>query len=367
MVDSHGSGALLTIDLGAIVANYQTLQARLGRVPCGAVVKADAYGLGLSEVAPALADAGCRTFFVAHLEEGVALRSHLPSPEIFVLNGAMDGDEQVFEAHDLAPTLNSLDQIDRWARFCRTRGSRPAALHLDTGMSRLGLPEDELARLADDPGRLAGIDLRYVMSHLACAEEAQHPMNATQLAAFNAARARLPAMRACFTNSSGIFLGSAYHFDLARPGLALYGANPTPGQANPMRAAVRLEARILQIREIDPPRTVGYGAAHRVDRRTKIATAAIGYADGYLRSLSGRGMGHVAGHPVPVIGRVSMDLTTLDVTNVPPAHLSPGAFVEIVGPHHAVDAVANEAGTIAYEILTSLGSRYRRHYLRVGA
>jgi alanine racemase len=327
-------------------------------------VKADAYGLGLLEIAPALAAAGCRTFFVAHLEEGVALRAHLPSPEIFVLNGPVDGDERVFEAHDLAPTLNSLDQIDRWARFCRSRGSRAAALHLDTGMSRLGLPEDELDRLANDPAQLGGIDLRYVMSHLACAEEPHHPMNAQQLTLFNAARARLPKMRACFTNSAGIFLGPGYHFDLARPGIALYGANPTPARENPMRPVIRLEARILQTREVDPPRTVGYGAAHRVDRRTKIATVAIGYADGYLRSLSGRGICHVGGHRVPVIGRVSMDLTTLDVTDVPAGLALPGALVEIVGPHHPVDAVAAEAGTIAYEILTSLGSRYRRHYVR---
>jgi alanine racemase len=362
MVDSHGSGAILTIDLGAIVANYRALQARLGPVSCSAVVKADAYGLGLREVAPALAAAGCRTFFVAHLEEGVALRAHLPSPEIFVLNGPVEGDERVFEAHDLAPVLNSPDQVDRWASLCRARGSRPAALHIDTGMSRLGLSEDELDRLAAEPGRLGGIDCRFVMSHLACAEEPQHPMNARQLSLFNAARARLPAMRACFANSSGIFLGPPYHFDMARPGVALYGANPTPDRENPMRPVVRLEARILQIREIDPPRTVGYGAAHRVDRRTKIATVAIGYADGYLRSLSGRGICHVAGHKVSVIGRVSMDLTTLDVTDVPPALALPGALAEIVGPNHSVDAVASEAGTIAYEILTSLGSRYRRQY-----
>ncbi|MFO0998610.1 MAG: alanine racemase [Alphaproteobacteria bacterium] len=364
MVDSHGSGAILTIDVGAVVANYRTLQARLGPVPCAAVVKADAYGLGLAEVAPALAAAGCTTFFVAHLGEGVALRAHLPSPEIFVLNGPGEGEERIFEAHDLAPALNSLVQIDRWARFCRERGSRAAILHIDTGMSRLGLPEDEVERLAGDPGRLGGIDLRYVMTHLACPEESNHPMNEAQLAAFNAVRARLPKMRASLAASSAIFLGPRYHFDLARPGVALYGANPTPDRPNPMRPTITLEAPILQLREIDPPRTVGYGAAHRVARRTKIATIAIGYADGYLRSLSGRGLCHIAGHRVPVVGRVSMDLTTLDVTEVPASLIEPGRLVEVVGPNHPVDAVAEEAGTIAYEILTGLGSRYRRRYVR---
>jgi len=216
--------------------------------------------------------------------------------------------------------------------------------------------------LADAPSRLDGIALRYVMSHLACAEEADNPMNETQRRAFEDVRARLPAAPGCFANSSGVFLGSGFHFDLARPGVALYGANPTPGRANPMAGAVRLSAPILQVRAIDPPASVGYGATHKIDRPARIATVAVGYADGYLRSLSSSGRCHLGGYDVAVAGRISMDLITLDVTGVPAEIAHPGAEVEIIGPGQTIDQVAERADTIPYEILTSLGRRYSRVY-----
>ena len=233
-------------------------------------------------------------------------------------------------------------------------------MHIDTGMARLGLPPRELERLVADPAPLAAFDFRYLLSHLACADEPDHPMNEAQRAAFAGAVAALPRATASLANSSGVFLGPGWQFDLARPGVSIYGVNPQPAGPNPMRPVVGLQAKILQIRDVDTPQTVGYGATHRFAGPTRVATVAAGYADGYLRSLSGRGTAHIGDIAVPVIGRVSMDLTTFDVTRVPEAR--PGDMVDLIGPHHDVDALAAEAGTIGYEILTSLGRRYRRCY-----
>ncbi len=358
------AGAILTIDLDAVADNYRRLCAELGGVACAAVVKADAYGLGMARVAPALARAGARIFFVAQMEEAMALRGMFPvEVEIYVLNGLAAGPVAEFQAGRVHPVLNSLGEIDAWAAAARAAGrALPAAVHIDTGMSRLGLPEDELEALAADHGRLAGIDLRYLVSHLACADDPTHPLNAEQLRRFRAARARLPDAPASFANSSGIFLGADYHLDLARPGVALYGVNPTPGRPNPMRQVVRLQGKILQVREIDASRTVGYGATHRAAGPTRIATVAVGYADGYLRSLSNRGSAWLGDRRVPVVGRVSMDLITLDVTGAPAEAARPGAFVDLIGADLATDRVAEAAGTIGYEILTSLGRRYHRVY-----
>jgi alanine racemase len=356
--------AILTVDLAAIAANYRRLQRYVAPAECGAVVKADAYGLGAAEVAPALARAGALSFFVAQLAEGVALRRLLPkTASIYVLNGLMDGERQAFEQERLAPALNDLGQIERWSQFCRARGQRlPAVLHIDTGMNRLGLPASELQQLAREPHRLAGIGLELVMSHLACADEPDHPMNRRQLDAFRAARTLVPGVRASFAASSGIFLGRDFHFDLARPGVALYGANPLPGQPNPMTQVVGLKARILQVRDVDRGETVGYGAAHRFTRPRRIATVGVGYADGFLRSSSNRGCAVLGGVPAPIVGRVSMDLITLDVSDAPEALQRPGAMVDLIGEGRTVDDVAADAGTIAYEILTSLGPRYARRY-----
>ena len=344
--------------------NYRRLCAELGAAACAAVVKADAYGLGMARVAPALARAGARTFFVAQLEEATALRAMFPvEVEIYVLNGLGAGPVAEFQAGRVHPVLNSLGEIDAWAAAARAAGrALPAAVHIDTGISRLGLPDDELEALAADRGRLAGIDLRYLLSHLACADRPEHPLNAEQLRRFRAARARLPDAPASLANSSGIFLGADYHLDLARPGVALYGVNPTPGQPNPMRQVVRLQGKILQVREIDASRTVGYGATHRAAGPTRIATVAVGYADGYLRSLSNRGSAWLGDRRVPVVGRVSMDLITLDVTGASAEAARPGAFVDLIGADLSTDEVAEAAGTIGYEILTSLGRRYHRVY-----
>ncbi len=355
----------LTVDLGAIQRNYRRLGAEVdASVECAAVVKADAYGLGMRQVAPALAQAGAEAFFVAQLEEGVALRSLLPAVEIFVLNGLQPSLEAEFEAHRLIPVLNSLGEIAFWTAHARVRGhALPAAVHIDTGMSRLGLPTAEAEMLAREPQRLRGIEPLLLMSHLACADEPEHEANRRQLQLFRNWRQRMPAAPASLANSSGIYLGPDYHFDMVRPGAALYGVNPLRNDSNPMDQVFVLETKILQVRDVDRGTTVGYGATHRVTRRGRLATIAIGYADGYLRSASGRGLAYLGDQVVHVVGRVSMDLITVDVSEVAPQHAQPGAWVEVIGPHLPLDAAAERAGTIGYEILTSLGRRFRRRYL----
>ena len=352
---------MLTVDLGAIAANWRLLRDRHGGAVAG-VVKADAYGLGAARIGPALRDAGCRHFFVAQLAEGLALREAVgPGPTIAVLNGfapGADGDAA------LLPVLNGLPDVDAHAAAARRSGrAAPAILHLDTGMSRLGLDAREQAAVAADRSRLDGLDLRWLMTHLACADEPDHPLNAAQTARFAAVCARLPpGVPRSVANSSGMFLGPAFASDLARPGCALYGVNPTPGRSNPMRQVVRLEAPVLQVREIAAGDTVGYGASWTAGRTSRVATVAAGYADGYLRALSGRASGTIAGRPVPLIGRVSMDLIAFDVTDAP--CLAPGDSITLIGPDGlAPDDLAARAGTIGYEILTGLGNRYRREYV----
>jgi alanine racemase len=365
------SGAILTIDLDAISANYRQLCKQAPGATTAGVVKANAYGLGLDKVAPVLFDAGCQVFFVATANEGIQLRGLLPEAEINVLNGAPSGLEALFHEHNLIPVLNSLEAVGLWRAFCVAQGQPlPAALQLDTGMARLGLSPNEVDGLAKDTGQLAGFELRTILSHLACASDAEHPLNEEQLLAFKSALDRLPAAKASFAASSGIFLGPQYHFDLVRPGGALYGLcpltsmpNPRP---NPMAQVVRLQGKILQVRDVDTPQTVGYGATHRVTGPSRIATVAAGYADGFLRSLGNFGCGYLGGVRTPIVGRVSMDLITLDVTDIPGEQAHIGALVDLIGPDNPLDQVADTAGTIGYELLTLLGSRYHRIYVGAG-
>ncbi|WP_119302864.1 alanine racemase [Dongia deserti] len=365
------STAELTIDLGALVANYRLLQRRAKPARAGAGIKANAYGLGAQEAAPALFKAGCREFFVAILSEAIALRPVVPEADIYVLSGPMGGDEAEFVQHRVTPVLNSPQQIDLWSRWCTANGAAPAALHIDTGMSRLGLAPAELDRLIADPALLKAFSIPLVMSHLASADEPGSAQNAQQLARLKGALDRvlplLPSRPAIsFANSSGIFLGRDYAFDLVRPGAALYGLNPTPAAPNPMRQVVGLKARILQVRHIDAHQTVGYGAAHRSTRATSLATLGLGYADGVFRALSHVGAAFVGGIRAPFVGRVSMDLITIDVGHIPPHLAEPGAWVEILGEHQSADDLAAAAGTIGYEVLTALGPRYQRRYIPAG-
>ncbi len=361
------AGAILTVDLGAIAANWRGLRdaGRAGGRPidCAAVLKADAYGTGATVVGPRLAAEGCRQFFVAHLDEGIALRGVVPEHPIYVLNGLLPGTEPDFVEFGLTPVVNHLGQLNAW-RAAAQRYNRPldAVIHIDTGMHRLGLGPEEAQLLAAERGRLRGLRLALLMSHLVVSEEPDNPINGEQLSRFRNFVRTMPGAPASLANSSGIFLGPDYHFDLLRPGAALYGINPTPGRANPMLTTVTLRARVLQVRRIDALQTVGYGAAWRSARPSRVATIALGYADGYFRTLINRTHVHLAGHRVPVIGRISMDLVTIDVTDVPEADSQPGALVEVLGPHLSADDLAEHARTNAYEVMTALGRRYARLY-----
>ena len=347
------SAAWLTVDLGAIVANWKKIGGLLSSGQAAAVVKADGYGLGAVPVAKALQSAGCRRFFVATLDEGIALRAALPDPEILVMNGLLRGAEEIYPQHRLIPTLNSRDQVARW-RHTRL----PAALQIDSGLSRLGVALWEAAEIAKDPD----LDLILVMSHLACADEPAHPLNSQQLEVFRAARELFPGIEGSIAASSGIFLGREFHQDWVRPGAALYGINPNPELANPMAQVVRLQAKILQLREIDAGISVGYGATHCASRPMRLATIGVGYADGLFRALSNRGHGHIGDKLVPLVGRVSMDLSVFDVTAIEERALGPDAVIDLIGPHSTIDQLAQKAGTIGYEILTALGPRLQRNY-----
>jgi alanine racemase len=370
-VDSARAGAVLAIGLDAIRANYRLLRdtaAGTSGAACAAVMKADAYGLGMDVIAPALAAEGCRVFFTAHLEEGIRLRRLAPADAvIYVLHGLPPaGTPETaleFVRHDLIPVLNDPAQIAQWRRAGRTLRRRlPAALQFDTGMSRMGMAPPDVADLLADPAWRDEIAPVLVMSHLACADEPLHEINLLQRERFAALRAQFPGIPGSLANSSAVFLGPDYHHDLVRPGAALYGINPQPGAVNPLRQAVSLHARIVQSRTVQAGDAVGYGARYVASGPRRIATIAIGYADGWPRALSGRGQAFVDGVAVPIAGTVSMDSITLDVTGIPEERVLPGREVELLGEHQTVDEVARAAGTIGYEVLTRLGSRFHREY-----
>lgn len=353
--------ARLTVRLSAITANWRTYCRIAAPTAVAAVVKADAYGLGAARVAPALAQVGCDTFFVARLDEGIALRKWAPDARIFVLDGAHPDSVPALIRFSLTPVLNSLCEIAAWSAAAKVgRGALDAVLHVDTGMNRLGLPGEELAILAAEHGkRLAGLNLVLVMSHLACGDEPENRLNAEQLSRFRQALAMLPPAPASLAASHGAMLGVEYHFDLVRPGVALYGANPqnqegrAAGVPNLMQTAAILTARVLQVRRIDLGETVGYAATFRAKRPSMIATIALGYADGMPRSLSNKGVAVLKGGRVPVVGRISMDLMTLDVSGLSQPPRS-GEEVELMGDTIALGEVAELAGTNEYEILTRL-------------
>jgi len=347
--------ATVRIDLDALARNFRTLRASAEPAECAAVVKANAYGLGVERVARRLEREGCRKFFVATFAEARELRAVLSAAEIYVFEGAVDGAVAALAELEIRPVLNTLEQVERW------RGRGPAALHLDTGMNRLGLGLAEVATLAKRRQLTAGIAL--VMTHLACADEPDHPQNREQLERFERLRAQLPAAPTSIGNSAGTLLGGPYRGDVVRPGIALYGGNPFSDRPNPMEAVVTLTAPILQLRELDEPQPVGYGATYLATPPARLAVVGLGYADGYPRNLGNCGTAAVHRRRVPVVGRVSMDLLCVDVDALPRDTVRVGDFVELIGPTVGLDEVAADAGTIGYEILTGLGSRPMREYV----
>jgi alanine racemase len=331
------------------------------------VVKADGYGCGLEPVAAALARAGCDTFFVAHLAEGRRLRAAAPKATIYVLNGMLPGTASAYVGCRLHPVIGSLAELAEWQAYVAATGWHGgAALHVDTGMNRLGIGFEEAQWVARQPQAQRG-ELVLLMSHLACADMPEHPLNARQMAEFRELRAMFPGVPASLANSSGIFLGPDAHHDMVRPGVALYGANPTLPHANPMRPVVELAGRIVQVRTVSEGETVGYCAAWTANRATRIAIISIGYADGILRAASARdgkpgAEAIVAGRRCPAAGLISMDLLAIDVTALPEELPRRGELAILLGHDVGVDDLASHAGTIAYEILTSLGRRYARVY-----
>ncbi|WP_254602193.1 alanine racemase [Sphingomonas bacterium] len=355
------AGGRLTIDLGALKANYRRFAALAGAAECAAVVKADAYGIGIGRAVPALLEAGCRTLFVVQLDEARAIAPLLPDGvPIYVLNGFYPGSEADFlEVGAAIPVLNSLAQAQRWRRLAEARGARlPAAVQFDTGMSRLGMPWDEIEALAADAGFEHTVDLRLVMSHLACSEHPDVPANRHQLALFRAAADKFPGVPRSLANSGGTVLGPPWAFDLVRVGIALYGGNPTDDPGFTTAPVVQLDAKVIQRRTVPAGTGVGYGLTCTTTRTTRVATLGLGYADGWLRSLGGRGAAMFGAMRLPILGRVSMDSIAIDITDVPEGVLNEGDWVELIGAHQTLDAVAAAAGTISYEILTGLGDRY---------
>ena len=363
MTNVDFEAARVTVRLGAIVSNYRLFQRLAGPAAIGAVVKADGYGVGAEFATSALLSAGCDTFFVARLEEGIALRPHAPQARIFVLDGAPPDAVPALITHRLTPVLNSASEVAVWSAVAReSRSVLDAVLHVDTGMNRLGVPGDELPFLAGEPRkRFDGIRLVLVMSHLACADDPDARMNRLQLDRFKTALALLPAAPASLSASAGVLLGKDFAFDMVRPGIGLYGGNPQPGRSNPFATCAILTGRVLQVRRVDKGESVGYGATFRAKRPTVIATAALGYADGLMRAIGNRGAGAIHGQRVPVAGRVSMDLITLDVTDIKDVKV--GDDVEFIGDTISLDDVAMAANTAPYEVLTSLSHRASRRYV----
>ncbi len=362
---SGRDSARLTIDLAALQNNYRRMSEKSGTAETAAVVKSNAYGIGLERAVPALLSAGCEVFFVATLAEALHCRQLAAQVKIICFNGYSKADDALYRRHSIWPCLTSLAHVGDWQAACQRHGSHPAVLHLDTGFNRLGLDQVELENLIAQPALFTGWELGLIMSHLACADTPDHAMNKAQLERFRDALARLPQAPASLANSGGIWLGPAYHFDLTRCGISLYGA-AAQDAATALSTVVEVFAHIVQIRDIAAGETIGYGAGYTASQDMRIGIISVGYADGISRA-AGRsappfGRAYVAGQSVDIIGRISMDLMAIDLTNLTET-VELGQEVEIIGRNASIDVLAKSANTIAYELLTKLGSRYKRDYV----
>ncbi len=360
----------LVVDLRAIADNWKIVQSHLKpNTLCGAVVKANAYGLGVERIAPRIYDQGCRHFYVSNLKEAIQLRSLIGlDAKVYVLMGCIEGSESTFVAKSLAPVIVSMDMFWRWAKFLERIGkSSESVLKINTGMTRLGIQEEEFLKLLDTPKNLETASVSSLMSHLACADEPSHELNAQQIDRFD--NLLMKSKNAGFdfgatlANSAGVFLGIKAHYDLVRPGIALYGGNAGLSP-NPFKPVVKLNLPIIQVRDVKAGESIGYGATCSFETDRRVAVVSGGYADGIFRSLSNTGWGFLGDRRVPIVGRVSMDSTLFDVTKVDLKELSrPGVSIEILGNNILIDDLAQAAGTIGYEIITSIGARYERCYI----
>jgi alanine racemase len=364
VVSAPGASGYLTVDLSAVGRNYLKLCSLVSPAKVAAVVKADAYGLGVDHIAPVLYANGCRQFFVAQFDEALRLRPLISQDaQIFILNGLQPGNEESCAQNGVVPVLNSLEQLQRWSATATRLGrTLPAVLQFDTGMSRLGVPAEECSAVAAELSLQDRVAMLFIMSHLASSDESENKQNHAQLAEMKRISEAFAATNICFANSGGIFLGSPFHGVLTRPGIALYGGAPTFGKASLMEPVVSLDVAVVQTRIVPAGTRVGYAGAHVTEKEGRLATIAAGYADGLPRSLSGRGAVFYNGTRLPIVGRVSMDSIIVDVSALPAETLTLGSLVEVLGPHQTLEDIARDAGTISYEILTSLGDRYHRQY-----
>ena len=353
------AGARLTIDLDALVANYRYLAAFCAPANCAAAVKADAYGLGLSKVMQSLLAARCDTFFVATIQEGISARQCANElgfkPTLYVLEGPVEESLDYFTEYELRPVLNSIAQVEIWSR---AHGEQAAAIHVDTGMHRLGMLVPEFESLD-----IESLNVSLLMSHLVCGDERDNPANLRQLEIMLGTFAPFPTIPKSFAHSAGILLGDRYHADLCRPGIGLYGGNPFVNGVNPMQAVVRLEGRIIQSHWHGAGASVGYGGSYKCPERSLLATVALGYADGLPKSMDNQGLAYFKNQQCKIVGKISMDLTIVDVTPVA-REIQEGDWLEFMGPHLCVDDVASRGERFSYEILTRLGTRAERIYLR---
>jgi len=369
MQENNAKSGYLTINLTALGENYRLFQDKVGdKCNVAGVVKADAYGLGLKPVVETLDGLKCPQYFVATLDEAIQLRAINKQTPVAVLGGLFCGAEGEYLAHNITPVLNSPDDMTRWQNLAKQKSKTlPAFLHIDTGMNRLGLSSEEVHNVINDKTLLDGIEVKTIMTHFACADEKDHALTKQQASQFAKITNMFPHATTSLANSPGLFRNTAYHCDMVRPGIALYGGNPTPEANNPMRSVVELSSRILQIRVCKKEESIGYGASHIFEKDTLTATIGLGYADGFLRSSDKTKTFYYQGIPCPVIGRVSMDLITIDLSAIQetPNHKIPkqGDWIEILGPHQTIDDLAETLGTIPYEVLTSLGHRYHREYV----
>ena len=359
------SNSFLEINIDLIVNNYQLIKNKVGDTECAAVLKADAYGMGASMIAKALDKVGCSIYFVATIDEGIELRACFGKNKnkIVVLSGLLEETADVFYKNKLTPVLNDLEQIQKWGIYNRQKKiPAPSIIHIDTGMNRLGLTIDEFQYIVERPTELHGLQVEWVMSHLACGDQPDDKMNPKQLSLFFNAKETLPKVKASLSNSGGVFLGQSYHLDMVRPGIALYGSVSRSIPVNPLNQVIKLYSRILQIRTLSSGATVGYGASYRASDTIRVATVGLGYADGYLRSLSNCSYVFFNNIRLPVIGRISMDYITVDITKIAAEKIKTGDFIEIIGDNFTLDDLATVANTVPHEILTRLGTRHRRIY-----
>lgn len=356
--------SVLEVDTRAIVYNYKTLNQLLPQSTCAAVLKADAYGFGMKAIAPVLHKEGCQHFFVAHIEEGIALRSYLKEPTIYVLSGLLPQTESCFTEHTLIPIMNDFAMLTAWAREAQRLNKKlPCALHVDTGMRRNGFDGTDWEKLMVAPEVLKCLDVQFVMSHLVSSHAPHDPLNSQQKTIFDQRRHHLPPIKASLADTGGLYLGSAFHYDLIRTGKGLFGLYSPPPDHSPLHPCMRFLGRILQIREAQAGETVGYGATHKLERKSQLATIGIGFADGYDLRLSNTGYVTFGAFKAPIVGRISMDYTVVDVTDVPEVLCHVGGWAELVNSALTLDAMATSIGTHSRVLSTGFSARVMRVYV----